>query len=175
MIKKILVPTDGSDHANKAIDLAADLAGKYQAEVVLLHVLLQHTSVYDLKVLAEKYGAGKDTIDKLDEVSEAIIEASSAGYGGPISLPAPIEAVRAIGDAICGNALERVKSKSVDKVKASVVGGSAADAILEAADAEGVDMIVMGSRGLGKLADMLMGSVSHKVSHHCKVTCVTVK
>lgn len=175
MIKKILVPTDGSDHANKAIDLAADLAEKYKAEVVLLHVLLGHTSVYDLKLLAEKYGAGKEVIDQLDEVSEAMIEASSAGYGGPISLPAPLECVRAIGDAICTASLQRVKSRSVDRARAKIASGPAADSILEAAEGEGADTIVMGSRGLGKIADMLMGSVSHKVGHLAKITCITVK
>ena len=36
-------------------------------------------------------------------------------------------------------------------------------------------LAIMGSRGLGKVADMLMGSVSHKVSHLSKCTCVTVK
>jgi nucleotide-binding universal stress UspA family protein len=39
MIKTILVPTDGSDHANKAVDLAADLALKYNAKMVMLHVI----------------------------------------------------------------------------------------------------------------------------------------
>ena len=39
MIKTILVPTDGSDHANKATTLAADIAEKYGARLVLLHVM----------------------------------------------------------------------------------------------------------------------------------------
>jgi nucleotide-binding universal stress UspA family protein len=39
MIKKILVPTDGSDHAKKAIEIASDLALKYGATICLLHVV----------------------------------------------------------------------------------------------------------------------------------------
>ena len=42
-------------------------------------------------------------------------------------------------------------------------------------DHEGADMIVMGSRGLGRVADIFLGSVSQKVSHLSKCTCVTVK
>ncbi len=39
IIATILVATDGSEHAIKAVDLAADLATKYDARSVLCHVL----------------------------------------------------------------------------------------------------------------------------------------
>ncbi len=39
MIKTILVPTDGSEHAKKAVLLAADIAEKFDARMVVLHVL----------------------------------------------------------------------------------------------------------------------------------------
>ena len=39
MIKTILVPTDGSEHAAKAVAFAADLAGKYGAGMIVLHVV----------------------------------------------------------------------------------------------------------------------------------------
>ncbi len=37
-MKKILVATDGSDHAGKAVELAADIASKYDADLIILHV-----------------------------------------------------------------------------------------------------------------------------------------
>jgi nucleotide-binding universal stress UspA family protein len=175
MIKKILVPTDGSDHANKAVDLAADLASKYDAELVILHVLLHNTSVYDLKALGENLNAPAEVIDELERVAKAMVDASGTGYGGPIFLPASPETLREIGNLVCDSAKQRAASRSVSKVAAHIADGGAADAILEAAEKENVDMIVMGSRGLGKIADLLMGSVSHRVSHMSKCTCITVK
>ena len=38
MFNKILCPTDGSDHSFKALDLAIDMAQKFDAELVILHV-----------------------------------------------------------------------------------------------------------------------------------------
>jgi len=175
MIKTILVPTDGSEHANKAIDLAADLASKYDARVILVHALLHNTSVYDLKTLGERLKAAPALIDQLDQVAQAIIDASATGYGGPVFLPAPYETVREIGNLLLENAKQRVLSHSVTKVEGKISDEPPADAILQSADKERADMIVMGSRGLGKIAGMLMGSVSHKVSHLSKCTCVTVK
>ncbi len=39
MLKKILVATDGSEHARKAIDYACDMASKYQAKVYIVHAV----------------------------------------------------------------------------------------------------------------------------------------
>lgn len=44
MIKTILVPVDGSEHANKAIGIASDLAKKYGARLIALHVMPEPAS-----------------------------------------------------------------------------------------------------------------------------------
>ena len=48
MIKKVLIATDGSEHARKAVVLGADIAGRYDAEVILLNVLLRNEVSEDL-------------------------------------------------------------------------------------------------------------------------------
>jgi nucleotide-binding universal stress UspA family protein len=46
--------------------------------------------------------------------------------------------------------------------------GDPADLILAAAEAQGSDLIIMGSRGLNRVRRFLLGSVSNKVVHHAR-------
>jgi nucleotide-binding universal stress UspA family protein len=55
------------------------------------------------------------------------------------------------------------------RARAIVVRGDPASAILEVADDEEVDLIVIGRRGMGRLKGVLVGSVSEKVARHAKV------
>jgi len=59
MLKTILVSTDGSDHAGKAVAFASDLAAKYGAELIILHVLLRGHLPEELRRLVE-VDLGKD-------------------------------------------------------------------------------------------------------------------
>ena len=84
MLTTIVVPTDGSDHADKAVDLAADIAGKYGSRVVLLHVLLHAEAPSDLKHMAEV---------------EHLLEAEPAGLGSaPGSRDPETFAMSAVGE-----------------------------------------------------------------------------
>ena len=47
--------------------------------------------------------------------------------------------------------------------------------VLEAARKHEADIIVMGTRGLGGLEGLIMGSTAHKVSHLAPCTCITVR
>ena len=67
------------------------------------------------------------------------------------------------------------RDKGVGKVTQTVEEGNPAKIILALAESAGVDMIVMGSRGLSDLKGILVGSVSQKVSQLSTCTCVTVK
>jgi nucleotide-binding universal stress UspA family protein len=54
------------------------------------------------------------------------------------------------------------------------VEGPAAEAILRVAKLEGCDLIVMGSRGLGMVQGLLLGSVSYRVLHHATIPVLIV-
>ena len=61
------------------------------------------------------------------------------------------------------------------KVEIEQLEGGAAEAILEVAKTRGSDVIVMGSRGLGKLAGLVLGSTSQKVVSHAPCPVLIVR
>ncbi len=57
----------------------------------------------------------------------------------------------------------------------AILEGDAAESIVKYADKHGFDMIVMGSRGLGRIKGAFLGSVSSKVLQHAKCSVLIVK
>ena len=150
MIKTILVPTDGSDHADKAVGFAADLAEKYGAKVHLVHILRDPGSANvppDLR-----------TYEKVEHarVTER-------------------EVIRGIASEILQKAESLAREHGAKEVESSIEVGSPAEWILDAARTRNADLIVMGTRGLGDLEGLIMGSTAHKVTHLAPCTCITVR
>ena len=56
-----------------------------------------------------------------------------------------------------------------------VAAGHVAKAIVETANAKGIDLIVMGSRGLSDVQGMMLGSVTHKVMHTAVIPVLVVR
>jgi nucleotide-binding universal stress UspA family protein len=52
--------------------------------------------------------------------------------------------------------------------------GRPASVIADAADSVDADLVVVGRRGLGGVAELLLGSVSHELAHHCKCPVLLV-
>lgn len=148
MVKNVLVPTDGSTHAQKAIDLACDIAMKYDAKVYLLHVVSK-TAIPEWVREYVKSERIEGSTEKAywDLVGKRIIEAAE----------------------------RQVKAKGLKYSESMVAEGDPTEKILQYAKNNSVDMIVIGSRGLGDVMGKLLGSVSHKVCSMSECTCVTVK
>lgn len=174
MFNTILVPTDGSDHATKAVAIASDLAAQYGARMILLYAIEGKRVPEALTRFAE--------IEHLD-TSGPVPRATTTPeplYGSipvtdvmpkePHGLPLMEEVARRFLHAAEGIARDR----NVENVTAIAEDGYPARCILEAARRERADAIVMGSRGLGNVKGALYGSVSHKVCHDAECTCITV-
>jgi nucleotide-binding universal stress UspA family protein len=174
MINTIVVPTDGSDHADRAVAMAGEIAAKFGARVVVLQALLHHTSTSDLRDLCEKNRVDSAVVEKLDELEQAMFDVAAAAYA-PVPIPVPPDVLRQIGDRIAQVACQVLSDKGVSDVVTQVVDGTPADSIIAAAEHEKADLIVMGCRGLGDIAGLLMGSVSHKVTHLANCACMTIK
>jgi nucleotide-binding universal stress UspA family protein len=174
MFKNILVPTDGSQHANKAVALAIDMASKYGAELVILSVIEDGALSEDAKRLAQNKG-----IDISATLAGPNLTAVSP-EGAPVLLQpentlATARVQAELAEAITTEAKKHAASHGVARVRALTQGGDPAGAILKTVEAEEADLIVMGSRGLGPLKSLLIGSVSQKVSHLAPCSCITVK
>ncbi len=173
MIKKILVPVDGSAHSVKAAELASDLAVKYGAEIVLLHVLLRGHMPEGLKKAIEievgtQPGTGTGHLVNMPQQIMARVQDKK-------TTQLSLEALDVIAKYVLSQVTAMCRDKGVAKVKQTVEEGNPAKIILSVAESAGVDMIVMGSRGLSDLKGILLGSVSQKVGQLSTCTCVTVK
>jgi nucleotide-binding universal stress UspA family protein len=73
------------------------------------------------------------------------------------------------------DARARAEEKAVQKVRTITRAGDPTKEILSVASEEQVDMIVMGRRGLGDLAALVLGSVSRRVTQLAECACLTVK
>jgi nucleotide-binding universal stress UspA family protein len=145
MFARILVGTDGSETANRAVREATELA--------------------------KKTGASVDVVSAFEPVSGSRLREER------LEAPADIEhMVNPQEDvaAILKDAAQEVEQAGVD-VKTFARQGEPADAILDVAEEEGVDLIVVGNKGMTGAKRFLLGSVPNKVSHHAPCSVLIVR
>jgi len=173
MIKTIVIPTDGSQSAEKAVQVAADLAEKYGAKVVLLHVLLRGQMPEGLLRAAqvEHVTSKSGTPNNLVNMPQEIM----ARVEGKKGTQMPLEVLQFLGERILAGAKQVCRDKGVKNIEIAVEEGNPSEIILDYAKRNKADMIVMGRRGLSKLKGILLGSVSAHVSALASCICVTVK
>lgn len=141
MYDDILVPTDGSEGVEEAVEHARDIATKYDARVHVLYVV--NTSTYS-------------------------------------SLPADsnwetiVNALEEEGERSTSDLAQRLEDDGIEVVR-EVVDGVPHREILDYADDNGVDLIVMGTHGKTGLDRLLLGSVTEKVVRKAEVPVLTVR
>lgn len=69
---------------------------------------------------------------------------------------------------------ESILPEGIGPVKTKLEVGTPAEVIVSAAEREGIDLIVMGARGLSPAKEIIFGSVSHRVATHAPCAVLTV-
>ncbi|MEW6554123.1 MAG: universal stress protein [Actinomycetota bacterium] len=150
MIDKVLLPTDGSDTAEKAIAFAAKLFANTPCKITLLSVVEEpvYSAFWSDGLIAPEVlmPPPEELREELDKRAEEMLA----------------ESARPLRDA----GLE---------VMPRIRFGNPAAEVLQEEEEGGYDMIVMGSHGRGALGGFLMGSVSNRVTHHAKCPVLIVR
>jgi nucleotide-binding universal stress UspA family protein len=144
MYNNIVVGTDGSSTAKQAVRQAAELAKVGGAK---LHLV----SAYRPPSQVAAFGPGLDAI---------------------LVNPPSDDEVRVEVESVLAQAARESEGEGVT-VERYVVPGNAAEAILEVAESQGADLVVVGSRGMGG-ARRFLGSVPNSVSHHANCSVLIV-
>jgi nucleotide-binding universal stress UspA family protein len=178
MIKTIVVATDASNHAQKAVKLASEMARLYKARLVIVHSLLLDANSRILRKLANRQELTREQRHMLDnyEIDMQLTVAAAGGMDAYMAfVPAPIELLQPIGRQILGRAEKVARAARVKSVSTKLLSGDPADGILAAAKKEKANLIILGTRGYGELKGFLLGSVSHKVSARAHCPVLTMK
>lgn len=176
MMKKILVPVDGSASSFRALEHAMGLGKALGSEIVVSYIAVP----YDLAQLRERPKAAQKEAkvvlegweSKPAESVKTILEGWEAR---PSEAALSIAKRKEAADSALINAKKKAEEAGYTKISfREVIDVDPALVIVEQADEIGVDLIVMGSRGLGFMRSFIVGSVSNKViaNAHCAVTIV---
>ncbi len=150
MFTHLLVPVDGSGPAKRAALAAADLSQRFDATLTLIHVLTHSGS---LAVPKELQAYSK--LEHIRVTEQDLIE--RAGY------------------EILRGAETLARENGAKNCEILLKTGDPVTHITNYIKKNGVDLVVMGRRGLGDLAGVFLGSVSHKVAQATDCGCLTVK
>lgn len=143
--RRIVVGTDGSETANKAVEHAARLAASVGASLIAV-------TAYD----PHPQGLERDRAAAPEDLKWRITASGLA-------------------DDHAQGAVRLAQQAGVTQTTALSEAGTAADALLDVAERRRADLIVVGSKGMSSAGRFVLGSVPNAVSHHagCDVMIVS--
>lgn len=154
-IKKILYTTDLSENARYAFGYAASLANRYGAGITIIHVLEDSPNSDSLVINM----IGEERWKELRETNEQKV----------------IETIKERLEKFCSDVSDELPSCPFITDKIIVKIGIPVEEILLQTKTSDFDMVVMGARGQGIIADALMGSTSKRVLRRCKKPVLVVR
>jgi nucleotide-binding universal stress UspA family protein len=154
LFNKILVPLDGSEHSLRALEIAIQIAKKFNGKITLIHV-------YSVSV--------RPVI-----VPEPSTLTPSIPIMAPTEYSRVAEAVREAGARILASGKDKAKAEGVD-VEIMLREGHVVQEIVKAAEEGKFDLIVMGARGISKIKELILGSVSDGVVRNAPCPVLVTK
>jgi len=155
MFEKILVPLDGSEHSLKALNVAIQIAKKFEAKLTLIHV-------YSV------------TIRPIIMPEPTTLTPPGVPIMTPLEISKVAEASREVGNRILGDGEEKAKAEGV-QVEKILMEGHVVQEIIRVAKEGNYDLIVIGARGISRVREMLLGSVTDGVIHHVSCPVLVIK
>ena len=153
MYETILVPIDGSEPSRHALEHAISIASKFGASLKLLAVVPKVV----LPVFPDE-GFGTAAVTAAKDM---------ARYQ---------EKMKELYEGVLTEAQAQLKEEHPDvKVETTLREGRPSATIVEVAEDNGVDLIVMGSRGVGGITGWILGSTSRRVVDSCTRPILIVK
>jgi nucleotide-binding universal stress UspA family protein len=147
MIKKILVATDASAASNRAVSMAAYMAACHEAELLILHVIRD----MQLPTMLKKAPELEEFANKREDI------------------------LRQVAETILHEAEVRARKDGATRVQTAIGAGDPASSIIGFTKRRNIDIIVVGTRGLGKVKELLLGSVSRKITNKAEANCLIVR
>jgi nucleotide-binding universal stress UspA family protein len=173
MYKSIVVAVDGSDPANRALKVGAELAGISDAKLHLVYVVDSNNMEIrkDLRHMTEVEHIADPVHLNLESRSDA-----------PVNLFKSINEASAesqrtfylLAEYIVKQAKIVAKEAGAKDIETSIEIGNPAERILSFAKRHDSDLIVTGRRGLGAFKSLVLGSSSQKITQHAECSCLTV-
>ena len=176
-MKNVLVAIDGSDRSAKTLDAAIALAKAEGTALGIVHVADRHGLTPSEEHLADtefadslkKYGFEQRVETSGDELRSQLDNFLREHYGREAVIK------ELVGNKVLDYGEDRALQAGVTEVSKTLRTGDPATQIIEAAKAAKADVIVVGSRGYGEIASLLLGSVSHKLVNASPVSVYVVK
>lgn len=145
MFTSIVVGTDGSETAARAVGQALDLAKALGAS---LEIVTAYEPVGGQRLRQEKRDAPEDVQWALNEKEDV--------------------------EATLKAAADRAAEAGVE-VRTHARQGDPADAILDVAEETSADLVIVGNKGMSGAKRFLLGSVPNKVSHHAPCSVLVIR
>ncbi len=174
MIKTIVVALDGSSNSERAFDFACDLASRFDAALHIVHVVSQREVPEDMARMAE-----------IEHLLPSRLKKSMEGVSADSDFGMVLRNVERqtdswqilekLGRNLLQSSLDDARERGVAEPVTALLRGEPAVELLDYIKSVKADTVVSGSRGLGSLRQLMVGSVSQKLAQHARCACIIVK